>query len=199
MKDLTKILRIDASARQSGSVSRDLTDKVIDRFCGEGAIQVSKRDVSLGLPQVDEAWVTANFTQAAKRSQEQKATLSLSDELIDELKEADTLVIGTPIYNFGIPSTLKAWIDLVARVGITFRYTENGPVGLLEEKRAIILVASGGTPVDSEIDFATPYLRHALKFIGITDVTIIAADALARDANEKIAEASEKITELQAA
>lgn len=197
MKELTKILRVDASARQTGSVSRDLTDKVIDRFSGEGAIQVTKRDVSLGLPQIDEAWVTANFTEADKRSQEQKAALSLSDTLIAELKEADTLVIGTPIYNFGIPSTLKAWIDLVARAGITFRYTENGPVGLLGGKRAIILVASGGTPVDSEIDFATPYLRHALKFIGITDVTVIAADALAQDANEKIAEASEEIAGLK--
>lgn len=199
MKDLTKILRIDASARQTGSVSRELTDKTIDRFCGEGAIQVTKRDVSLGLPQVDEEWVTANFTEAGKRSEAQKATLELSDELIAELKDADTLVIGTPIYNFGIPSTLKAWIDLVARAGITFRYTENGPVGLLEGKRAIVLVASGGTPVGSEIDFATPYLRHALKFIGITDVTIIAADALAENANEKIIEASEEIAVLRAA
>ena len=199
MKDLTKILRIDASARQTGSVSRDLTDKVMDRYCSEGAVQVTKRDVSLGLSQIDDAWVAANFTEADKRSQEQKAALSLSDELIDELKDADTVVIGTPIYNFGIPSTLKAWIDLVARAGITFRYTENGPVGLLEGKRAIILVASGGTQVGSEIDFATPYLRHALKFMGITDVTVIAADALAKDANEKIAEAGAEIAVLNAA
>lgn len=197
MKDLTKILRIDASARQTGSVSRDLTDKVVDRYSSEGAIQVTNRDVSLGLPQLDETWVTANFTQADKRSQDQKAALSLSDELIAELKDADTLVIGTPIYNFGIPSTLKAWIDLVARAGVTFRYTENGPIGLLEGKRAIILVASGGTPVASHIDFATPYLRHALGFMGVTDVTIIAADALAKDAKEKIAQASETIAALK--
>lgn len=197
MKDQTKILRIDASARQTGSVSRDLTDKVIERYCGEGAIQITKRDVSLGLPHIDEAWVTANFTQIDKRGKDQQAALSLSDKLITELKDADMVVIGTPIYNFGLPSTLKAWIDLVARAGVTFRYTENGPIGLLERKRAIILVASGGTRVGSEFDFATPCLRHALNFIGITDVTIIVADALAENANEKIAEASKEIAVLQ--
>ena len=199
MKDLTKILRIDASARKSGSVSRGLADKVIDQFCSLGAIMVTRRDLSSGLPFVDEEWVGAKVTPDDQLSAAQNDALTFSDDLIDELKEADTIVIATPIYNFSIPASLKAWIDLIARAGQTFNYTENGPVGLLEGKRAVILVASGGTQIGSDIDFATPYLRHALKFIGITDVTVIAADALGKDAKEKIAEANEKITALKAA
>ena len=88
------------------------------------------------------------------------------------------LVIGLPIYNFSVPAAMKAWIDQIARVGVTFNYSENGPVGLMKKKRAIILLASGGTKVGSDIDFASEYMKHILGFIGITDVTIIAADAL---------------------
>ena len=199
MKDLTQILRIDASARQTGSVSRGLADKVIDQFCSLGAIMVTRRDLASDLLFVDAEWVGAKFTPDDKLTAEQSDALTFSDNLIEELKEADILVIATPIYNFSIPASLKAWIDLIARAGRTFRYTENGPVGLLKGKQAIILVASGGTQVGSDIDFATPYLRHALKFIGITDVTIIAADALSKDAIEKIEEANAQIDLLQAA
>ena len=123
-----------------------------------------------------ENWVAANFTDEAERSDAQKAELALSDTLVEELIAADILVIGTPIYNFGIPAALKAWIDMVARARMTFHYTANGPEGLLTGKKAYILVASGGTEIGSEIDFATGYLRHVLGFIGITDVTFIAAD-----------------------
>ncbi len=86
------------------------------------------------------------------------------------MQAADTLVIGLPIYNFGVPAALKAWVDQVARAGVTFRYTETGPKGLLTGKRAIIAVASGGTEAGSDVDFATGYIRHVLGFIGITDV-----------------------------
>ncbi|MCE7997680.1 MAG: FMN-dependent NADH-azoreductase [Rhodobiaceae bacterium] len=199
MTNPNTILRIEASARKTGSVSRDLTSKTIDHLASKTAVLVKERDVSEGLPFVDEEWVGSNFTPADARSETQKAKLAVSDGLVEELVEADTLVIGTPIYNFGIPATLKAWIDMVARVGVTFKYTENGPVGLLEGKRAIVLVASGGTPVGSDIDFATPYLRHALNFIGISDVTFVSADALGQDSNEKIATAKEEIDLLKVA
>jgi len=99
--------------------------------------------------------------------------LAFSDTLIKELQDADTIVIGVPIYNFGSPASLKAWMDLVARPRVTFRYTEGGPEGLLKGKKAIITAASGGVPVGSDKDFATRHLTFFLGFLGITDVTII--------------------------
>lgn len=196
MSHTSNILRIDASARKQGSVSRQLTDATISHLQGKGAQSVVTRDVSEGVSFVNEAWVGATFTPAEQRTEAQKETLAGSDRLVEELIAADTLVIGTPIYNFSIPASLKAWIDMIARVGVTFRYTETGPVGLLEGKRAIVLVASGGTQIGSEIDFATPYLRQILKFVGITDVTFIAADALGQDAEAKIASAQAEIAAL---
>lgn len=199
MTTINKILRIDASARTTGSITRDLADEAMDHFGTLGSITVARRDVASGLPFVDEDWVGANFTRADQRTVTQQAKLALSDTLIAEIEAADTLIIGAPVYNFGIPATLKAWIDMIARAGVTFRYTDTGPVGLLKGKRAIVLVASGGTPMGSELDFATPYLRHALGFIGIDDVTFIAADGLGREAAEKIAAAKAEIAKLQAA
>ncbi|WP_371395673.1 FMN-dependent NADH-azoreductase [Fretibacter rubidus] len=195
-KDLNRILRIDASARQDGSMSRTLADDVINHLSGLGAVRVTNRDVAKGLPFVDSAWVDANFTREPKRTEAHKKALELSDSLVDEIADADTLLIGMPIYNFGIPATLKAWVDMTARVGRTFNYTENGPVGKMTGKRAIVVVASGGTKVGSDIDFATPYLTHALGFIGIDDVTFIKADGLGRDAEKTIAAAKAAIAKL---
>ncbi len=189
------VLHIDSSARTEGSVTRDLSAQIVTRL---GAADIIHRDLATPLPLLDGAWVGANFTPADQRSEEQKQLLSLSDTLIEELKQADTIVIGAPIYNFSVPSTLKAWIDLVARVGVTFRYTETGPVGLLEGKRAIIAVASGGTQAGSDIDFATTYLRHVLGFIGITEVEIVAADAMSIDAEGALAKAQDQIKALAA-
>lgn len=173
MKQVKSVLRIDASARKNGSSTRALTDALIEQLAPENLVV---RDLVMGLPFVTEDWVGANFTDEADRSDEQKTALSLSDTLVDELTAADTLVIGTPIYNFGIPAALKAWVDMIARARKTFHYTANGPEGLLTGKKAYILIASGGTEVGSEIDFASGYLRHVLAFIGITDVTIVSAD-----------------------
>lgn len=189
----TAILRIDTSARSSGSVSRDLTDRVIARF---PEATVTTRDLAPGLPLIDETWVGANFTPAADRTPDQRAVLALSDELIAEVEAADTLVIGLPIYNFGVPATLKAWVDQVARAGVTFRYTENGPEGLLQGKRAIVIVASGGTRAGSEIDFATGYIRHVLGFVGITEVEFVTADRLALDPESTLQSARNQIDEL---
>jgi FMN-dependent NADH-azoreductase len=196
MTALNKILRIDSSARYEGSVSRQLSQKVIDRLSEKGAIQVTNRDVSQSMPFVSSDWVNANIIPLANRTTEQLATLSFSDQLVSELENADTIIIGLPIYNFGVPASLKAWVDMVARAGVTFRYTETGPIGLLKDKRAIILVASGGTPMGSDIDHATPYLRQALKFIGITNITFIAADGLGQQAEMKIKQAQEQISRL---
>jgi FMN-dependent NADH-azoreductase len=166
--------------------SRDLTHRIVDRF--ERA-QVTTRDLATPLPQIAEDWIGANFTPAADRTAAQAETLRLSDTLIEEVKAADVLVIGLPIYNFGVPAALKAWIDLVARAGVTFQYSPTGPKGLLAGKRAIVAVASGGTEMGSDIDFATGYIRHVLGFIGITDVVFVAADRLSRDADATLAEA----------
>ena len=190
------ILRVDASARKSGSVSRDLTDKIVARYEGAGPVDVVTRDLTDALPFLDEGWIGANFTDDADRTAEQKEALGLSDTLVSELEAADVVLIGLPIYNFGVPAALKAWIDLVARRGVTFTYGENGPVGLLEGKRAIISVASGGTEVGSEIDFATGYIRHVLKFIGITDVIFVSADRLAIDPEATLKAADDAVANL---
>ena len=175
---MSHILRIDSSARHSGSTSRQLTEQLVTRLVEQGyGASVTHRDLANTPPALlTENWVGANFTDEADRSVDQKATLAASDEMIAELEAADTIVIGVPIYNFSIPAALKAWIDLIARARKTFRYTEAGPEGLLRGKKAYLVVTSGGVPVGSDYDFATGYLRHVLGFVGITDVSIIAAD-----------------------
>lgn len=192
-----KVLEIAASGRQDASVSRRLSADLIaaleDRH---GHIELMRRDLGKGLPFVDEAWINANFTPDEERNAEQRAALAVSDALVAELKGADVLVIGSPIYNFGVPAALKAWIDMVARARLTFRYTEKGPQGLLDGKKCYMIIASGGVPVDSTADFATPYLRHALSFIGITDVDVIAADRLNSRQEESIDAARARIAEL---
>lgn len=170
-----RILRIDSSARVAGSVSRDLAADLATALAGEAG-SIAVRDLAASpVDQIDAAWVGANFTDPAARSAEQAQTLTGSDALVAELKAADHLVIGAPIYNFSVPAALKAWIDQVARARETFRYTEAGPEGLLKGKTAWIVVASGGVPVDSPVDFATPYLRQIMAFLGIEDVRIVDA------------------------
>lgn len=163
------VLHIDASARFASSASRTASAQIVT---GLNADTVVRRDLAQGLPFLDEAFTIATFTPTDDRTDAQNAALAISDTLVAELQAADTIVIGAPIYNFSIPAVLKAWIDQIARVGVTFAYTETGPKGLLKGKKVIITLASGGTPIGSEIDFASPYLRFALGFVGITDVTI---------------------------
>ncbi len=169
------LLRIDASVRTDGSLSRARAD------LAEAALSpasVTRRDLAAeALPQIDAVWAEARLRVPADLGDDERAALALSDELIAELRAADTILISTPVYNFGVPASLKAWMDLVARPKVTFAYTEGGPVGLLEGKRAIISIASGGTEIDGTMDYATPHLRHFLGFLGITDVTVLAADA----------------------
>lgn len=188
------VLHIDASARLTGSTSRVLSARIVEKLGGE----VIRRDLTDAIPQIDETWVNANFTPADQRTTEQAETLALSDSLIAEIKAADVLVFGVPIYNFGVPAALKAWIDQIARAGVTFRYTENGPEGLLEGKRAVIAVASGGTPAGSDIDFATGYMRHIMGFIGIHDVELVTADRMMVDADAALSKANTQIDALAA-
>ncbi len=172
-----RVLRVDASARVEGSITRRLADQMIDGLQARLAdVSVTRRDVAQGLPFVDAAWVNANFTDPDSRSAAHRESLSGSDALVAEVMEADVWVIGVPIYNFGVPASLKAWIDQIARARLTFHYTEQGPKGLLTGKKVYILTATGGTEVGSEIDFATPWLKFVLGFLGITDVEVIAAD-----------------------
>lgn len=189
------VLHIDASARRQGSTTRDLSTDIVSRLA---PARIIRRDLSTPLPLLTEAWVDANFTPPNSRTDEQRKTLALSDQLVQELKDADTIVIGLPIYNFSVPAAFKAWIDLVARAGVTFAYSENGPRGLLTGKRAILAVASGGTAVDSDIDFATGYARHVLGFIGITDVSVIAADRMAVDPEAALTAARTQIGQIAA-
>ena len=193
---MTTILRIDSSANTKTSISRALTDRIVARFDGADVIT---RDLSQPLPQIDETWVNARGKAPADRTEAEANALALSDALVDELKAAETIVIGVAVYNFGIPAALKAWIDLVARAGVTFAYTAEGPKGLLEGKRAILAVASGGTEVGSGWDFATGYLRHVLGFFGITDVEIVAADRIALGADASIKAANDAIDALKIA
>jgi FMN-dependent NADH-azoreductase len=193
----TRILEISASPRDEESISRLLTRDLLkaleDRH---GDVTLTRRDVAKGLPFVDADWVVATNTPEEDRSDAQRRTLAFSDELVGELIAADIVVVGAPIHNFSVPATLKAWIDLVARVRLTFRYTENGPVGLLEGKRAYVLTPSGGVPVGSAVDFATPYLRHALGFIGISDVEIIGAQGADRGNDQALDDARARIAEI---
>lgn len=197
---MSNILRIDASARQDGSTTRQLADKLVSRLVEQGyGASVARRDLLATPPAlITESWVGANFTDDADRSAEQKAVLAESDALIAELEAADTIVITAPIYNFGIPAALKAWVDLVTRARKTFRYTETGPEGLLTGKRAFIVFASGGVPLGSGADFASGYLKQLLGFIGITDVTVIAADGQMVD-GEALNRATAAIAELKQA
>ena len=190
---MTKVLRIDSSIKGPASVTHKLTDSILARLGGE----VTERDTTT-IPLIDGTWIGAAYTPAENRTPEQKATLALSDELIAEIKAADVLVIGMPIYNFGVTGPLKAWIDQICRVGETFRYTDNGPQGLAGPKRVIVAYASGGVPLGSAVDLASAYIKQVLAFIGITDVTFVAAEGVAVDEAAAVARANEQIEKLSA-
>ena len=197
MDSKLKVLRVDSSGRSDGSVSRKLTGELvegIEQRCGP--VEIVGRDLSSGIAHVDQEWIEANFTPAETRTAAQAAKLSFSDALVAELKVADIIVIGMPIYNFGVPASLKAWVDMIARARLTFRYTENGPVGLLKGKKVFLVVASGGVQVGSTVDFATPYMRHALRFVGITDVEVIAADQQATRGDDSLSGARDQLDKL---
>jgi len=177
------VLVLNSSAAGEASVSRKLVQEAVARLRDQNAaLEVVERDLgSEPIPHltVDAALALRNGKAA---NQPQAATLSLSDALIEELKGADVVVIGAPMYNFGIPSTLKSWFDHVLRAGITFRYSESGPEGLVTGKRAIVIESRGGHYSEGPakaMDSQEPHLRTLLGFIGITDVAFVRAEKLA--------------------
>lgn len=191
---MTKVLRIESSIKGGASVTRKLTDGLIAKL---GDAEVTVRDTQ-GIPLIDGAWVGAAYTPADNRSVEQVEALALSDELISELRAADAIVIGAPVYNFGVTGPLKAWIDQICRVGETFAYAETGPKGLLTDKPVYVAYASGGVPMGSAYDFSSAYLRQVLGFIGLTNVQFVAAEGVARDEAAALARGHQAIAALAA-
>ncbi len=196
---MAKILTIHSSARRDGSFSRKLTDELVGVLKGRHNVtDVIERDVAPGLSFPSESWLTDRVLATTDRNDKQAALLAQTDTLIEELQAADIIVIGAPIYNFSIPASLKAWIDHVSQPGRTFSYTENGPEGLLKNKKAYVVVTSGGVPAGSPTDFVTPYLKHVLGFLGIVDVEFISADRLVVAEDESMIRARQTIERIAA-
>lgn len=172
------ILSIQSSGRFEGSLTRRASRQLIEGLKNKEQCHLVERNLNKEIPFIDEQWIEANFTDSQERSSDQVEKLSFSNALVNEVKNADIIVIGAPIYNFGIPAVLKAWVDLVARARLTFKYTENGPVGLLNNKKVFLVVASGGVPIESKDDFNTQYMRKVLSFLGLDNVSVIDATKL---------------------
>ena len=191
-----KIYQIDSSARKKGSTSRALAKKVLDKIKKPG-YEVIYRDL------YDEMLFVSGLTESGMKidekdqTEDHKKMFKLSDQLVNELKESDVIIISAPIYNYGPPATLKAWSDLAARVGETFRFKPDGRrEGLLKNKRAYLVITSGGTKLNSKEDFLTPWLKFILNFFGIKKVDIVSADQMALDYEKSIKDAEEQIHNL---
>ena len=176
-----KILQINSSARSAGANSTRLADSITTRLkAANPSAVVELRDLAANPhPVLDEAALGALFTPADQRTPEQAARVALDDALIAQVQAADAIVLGVPMYNFGVPVQLKTWIDAIARAGVTFRYTENGPEGLLKGKKVYVALARGGIYRDTPADSQVPYLKGVLGFLGMTDVEFIYAEGLA--------------------
>lgn len=196
-----KILQINASARSAGANSTRLADSITARLKAQNpSATIELRDLASNPhPVLDESALGALFTPADQRSAEQSARVALDDALIAQLQSANIIVLGVPMYNFGVPVQLKTWIDAIARAGVTFRYTENGPQGLIHGKKVYVALARGGMHRDTPNDSQVPYLKSVLAFLGMTDIEFIYAEGLAMGAEyaEKALTAAEsKIAEL---
>ena len=191
-----KIYQIDSSARKDGSTSRALAKKLLDKI-KKPDDEVIYRDLN------DEMVFVSNLTESGMKidpkdqTETHKKMFKLSDTLVKELKESDIIIISAPIYNYGPPATLKAWADLAARVKLTFKYGEDGRrKGLLEDKQVYLVITSGGTKIQGEEDFLTPWLIHMLNFFGIKKIDIVAADQMALDYEKSIKSAEDRIDQL---
>ncbi len=175
------ILQINSSARSSGSESTRTADAIVAKLvAATPGAQVTRRDLaSQPHPVLDEATLGALFTPAAQRTAEQTARVALDDALIAQAQAADVIVIGAPMYNFGMTVQLKGWFDAIARAGVTFRYTANGPEGLLTNKKVYVTLARGGLYKDGPNDSQVPHLKTLLAFLGLTDVTFVYSEGLA--------------------
>jgi len=188
-----KIYQIDSSARKEGSTSRALAKKLLKKI-KKPEDQVIYRDLD------DEMVFVSGLTESGMKidikdqTEHHKKMFELSDKLVKELKESDIIIISAPIYNYGPPATLKAWSDLAARVGETFKFKPNGRrEGLLKNKRAYLVITSGGTKLNSSEDFLTPWLKFILNFFGIEKIDIVCADQMALDYERSIKNAEKQI------
>ena len=177
---MSNVLIIESSARQQDSFSRELTQQFISHWKTlHPADRLTVRDLAVNpVPHLDADLLGGWMKPEAQRNAAEQASLQRSNELTDELLAADALVLAAPMYNFAIPSTLKAWLDHVLRAGLTFKYTDTGPQGLLTGKKAYVLTARGGIYARSTADHQEPYLRQVLAFVGIHDVTFIHAEGM---------------------
>ena len=157
-------------------------------------VNMITRDLASGVGIVNSAWIDAERTSEENRTPDQRALLTQSDALVAELQAADDLVIATPIYNFSVPAALKAWIDLICRDKITFVYENDRARGLLANKRATVIITSGRTIADTDVDYASNYIQHIMEFIGILDVAVIDVTGLSKNRREVINNARKEIT-----
>ena len=193
------ILHLDSAVTGEDSVSRKLTADIVAKLkAANPDATVTYRDLNDGVEAIDNDWYRAVRLAPENPTPAQQKLVAISDAYLKEIQDADVLVLGAPIYNFNIPAQVKNWIDQIGRAGISFRYTEAGPEGLLKGKRAIIAYSAAGTPMGSDMDFASGYLRYILGFLGITDVTFVAADRLAMDRDAGLARAQEALDQVAA-
>ena len=174
------VLQINASARREAANSTRVANSIVARLqSATPAARLTLRDLAVTPhPVLDEAALGALFTPAGQRTAEQAARVALDEALIAEVQAADTIVLGVPMYNFGVPVQLKNWIDAIARNGVTFRYTDQGPEGLLKGKTVYVALARGGSYRGTAADSQVPYLKTVLGFLGMTDVHFIYAEGL---------------------
>jgi FMN-dependent NADH-azoreductase len=188
-----KFYQIDSSARKDGSTSRALAKKLLDKI-KKPEDEVIYRDLDDEMVFVSGLTESGMKIEEKDRTEHHKKMFELSDKLVSELKESDIIIISAPIYNYGPPATLKAWADLAARVGETFRFKPDGRrEGLLSNKRAFLVITSGGTKLNSNEDFLTPWLKFILNFFGIKKVDVVSADQMALDYEKSIKDAETQI------
>ncbi len=189
------ILQINSSARTTGSHSSRMAAEMVQRLQATNpSAAFTLRDLGrTPHPALDEATLQALFTPTDQRSAVQAARVAQDEALIAELQAADVVVLGVPMYNFGVPAALKNWIDAIARVGVTFKYTDKGPVGLLAGKKVYVALARGGLYRDTPADTQVPYLKTVLGFLGMTDIQFVYAEGLAMgpDAEKKALDSAE--------
>lgn len=175
------ILQVNSSARAEGSHSTKLANALVERLSAtQPQAVVTVRDLGrTPHPMLDETALQALFTPAEQRTSEQAARVALDDALIAEIQSAEVVVLGVPMYNFGVPAQLKSWIDAISRAQVTFRYTEQGPEGLLKGKKVYVVLTRGGLYRNTPTDTQTPYLKTLFGFLGMTDVQFMYAEGLA--------------------
>jgi len=192
-----KIYQIDSSARKEGSTSRALAKKVLEKIKKPGD-EVIYRDLNEEMVFVTGLTESGMNIKEEDQNENHKRMFELSNQLVKELKESDIIIISAPIYNYGPPATLKAWSDLAARVGETFRFKPNGRrEGLLKNKKAYLVITSGGTKLNSKEDFLTPWLKFILNFFGIEKIETICADQMALDYENSIKNAEKQINKIK--